>query len=184
MLQLSVSLYKTSHSRTNGPSISSLIRGKIVYFIERVGRVIAIATEPRYLTGRDGWHNGVHWHYVPRYLAVSHLMLVHASKYTYEPRSMCASNSCTCIDVHADAAKVEVLSPGSQVPRCTPIAKSSPLWELHSECILHPAPRFGLIHRKTRRFPDISLQNPERSVKFFYAIYYECICVYVYFVKK
>lgn len=80
--------------------------------------------------------------------------------------------------MHADAAKVEVLSPGSQVPRCTPIAKSSPLWELHSECILHPAPRFGLIHRKTRRFPDISLQNPERSVKFFYAIYYEYICVF------
>lgn len=50
-----------------------------------------------------------------------------------------------------NAAKVEVLSPGSQVPRCTPIAKSSPLWELHSECILHPVPRFGLIHRKTRR---------------------------------
>lgn len=30
------------------------IRRRIVYLVERIGRVIAIATEPRYLTGRDG----------------------------------------------------------------------------------------------------------------------------------
>lgn len=130
---------------------------RIVSFFETIGQVIAIATETT--LSHSPWRM-TQWSTLTLRATLSGSISPHAyiRIYTRQSDRVRAILVNTRIDVQCtcthNAAKVEVLSPGSQVPRCTPIAKSSPLWELHSECILHPVSRFGLIPRKTRRFLD------------------------------